>query len=582
MFKTIWQLLSYLKNYKKIFITGVLLLLAASGLELVAPIIAKASIDQVMAPAFQTGIVNLKILSLLLGAYFLLNLFGALFRYVSILSLRKMSNKIVKEMRDELFIHLHQLPISYFDQIPAGKIVSRITNDTEVLRSSFYVSVVSTLLANCIQIIGVFIAIFLLNVKLGLFLFLIFPILYLWQTYYTKYASRYNIILRETIAEISGQINEFLQGMTIIQAFQQEQRLLKEFKKTVKKWFTTGRKALLLDSVLAWGLGDFLRNFTVFLVVFFLSRNFLNGKMLLSAGLLYAFIEYINRLFDPITGLIQTVANVQQSLAAGERIMAFKNEKIEDQTGNTFEMTSGAVSFENVDFGYLKDQQVLHDITFKARPGETVALVGPTGSGKSSILNLLFRFYDPDGGKIVIDGQVIEECNRHSLREKMAIVMQDPYLFTGTIASNIGMNDPSISEEMILHALEQVGGDYLLDRYKDGLQHPVVEKGNEFSSGERQLISFARALVFNPKILILDEATSHVDTETETIIQKALEVLKKGRTTFIIAHRLSTIKDAQQILVLKQGKIVERGNHQSLLAEKGIYQEMYHMQAQQL
>lgn len=582
MFKTIFHLLSYLKQHKKTFTFGVLLLLGASGLELLSPLIAKRSIDDVMTPAFDTGKINFKLLFLLLGGYLLINLLGAIFRYISILSLRKMSNKIVKNMRDELFAHLHQLPISYFDALPAGKIVSRITNDTEVLRSSFYVSVISTLLANCIQIVGVFIAIFLLNVKLGLSLLFIFPLLFVWQKFYTKYASRYNLILRETIAQISGELNEFLQGMPIIQGFQRENQLLKEFKTTVKKWYETGRKALLLDSAVAWGLGNFLRNATIFFVLYLLAQSFLSGKMLLSAGLLYAFIDYINRLFDPIEGLIQTVTNVQQSLAAGKRIMDFSKEKPEKQGGLPFNMKEGEVSFEHVNFSYVKGQQVLYDISFKALPGETVALVGQTGSGKSSILNLLFRFYDPDEGQIVIDGQVIEACNRQSLREKMAIVMQDPYLFTGTIGSNIGMNDPKISEAMILKALEQVGGDYLLTRYPDGLNHPVVEKGNEFSSGERQLISFARALVFDPKILILDEATSHVDTQTEVIIQQAMEVLKQGRTTFVIAHRLSTIKNAQQILVLNQGRIVERGHHASLISAQGIYHEMYQMQAQQL
>lgn len=582
MFKTILRLFSYLKYHKKTFIAGTALLIAAAGLELCSPLLAKRSIDDVMTPAFKDGNLNLSLLLLLLSGYLLINLLGSLFRYISILHLRKMANAIVKRMRDDLFAHMHQLPISYFDRIPAGKIVARITNDTEVLRSNFYVNVLSNMLSNSISIIGVFIAITLLNHWLGLAVLILLPILFIWQKFYTKYATRYNLDIREYTSQISGQLNEFVQGMPVIQAFQREEQLLTEFKATVGKWHAAGKKYLRLDSAVAWGFANFLRNATILGVIYTLSALFLNGKMALTAGLLYVFIDYINRLFDPIDGMIQIFANIQQSLAAGMRIFDFADEPIEDQSGAELAIGAGAVRFQQVSFGYLADTPVLHDITFTAAAGETVALVGHTGSGKSSILNLLFRFYDPQAGKILIDEQVIKDCNRQSLRRHMAIVLQDPYLFTGTIASNISMGDPTITDEMVMAALDKVGASYLLERYQQGIHHPVVEKGNEFSSGERQLISFARALVFDPKILILDEATSHVDTETEAIIQKAMEVLQKGRTTFMIAHRLSTIKEANQILVLDKGRIVERGTHQTLLQHAGIYQQMYQMQAEQL
>lgn len=582
MLPTIKRLFGYLKNHKKTFLLGTALLVSAAVLELSTPLLAKRTLDDVMTPAFQTGQLNFSFLLMLLAAYLGINLIASLFRYISILNLRKMANRIVKEMRDDLFWHMHQLPISYFDQIPAGKIVARITNDTEVLRSNFYVNVLSNMLSNLISIIGVFVAITLLNPYLGGALLILIPILFLWQKFYTKYANRYNLDIREYTSQISGQLNEFVQGMPVIQAFQKENQLLSEFKATVHKWHTAGKKYVFLDSAVAWGLANVLRNGTILAVIVALSALFLDGKMVLSAGLLYVFIDYINRLFDPIDGMIQIFANIQQSLAAGQRIFEFADEPIEDQTGSELVITDGAVAFEQVSFGYLPEQEVLHEITFAADAGETVALVGHTGSGKSSILNLLFRFYDPQAGQITIDGQVIKDCNRQSLRQHMAIVLQDPYLFTGTIASNIAMGQTEISDEKVIAALKKVGADYLLKRYPEGIHHPVVEKGNEFSSGERQLISFARALVFNPKILILDEATSHVDTETEAIIQKAMEVLQEGRTTFMIAHRLSTIKEAQQILVLDNGEIKERGTHDSLLQQGGIYQQMYQMQAEQL
>lgn len=582
MFSTIKRLLSYVGYYKKQFSIGAVLLLLDAALELTSPLIAKRLIDGVMTPSVETGNLNILFLIQLLAGYLLINLIGSLFRYISLLQLRKMSNRIVKKMRDQLFDHMHQLPVSYFDQIPAGKVVARITNDTEVLRSNFYVIVISNLMSNIIQIIGAFLALFFLNHTLGLAMLILIPILGIWQHVYTKYASRYNIAMREYISQISGQLNEFVQGMAVIQAFQREGQLQKEFNETVEKWFQTGRKYLLLDSSIAWGLGNLLRNSTILILITTLSAFFLDGRLAISAGLLYAFIDYINRLYDPIEGLVQTITNVQQSLAAGKRVFEFADQPIEKQQEAVIAIKEGNVSFNQVTFGYDPEQAVLHEIDFQVSAGETVALVGHTGSGKSSILNLLFRFYDPQAGTITIDDQVIEAFDRHSVRRSMAIVMQDPYLFTGTIASNIGMNDPSITEEMILSALEKVGAGYLLTRYPKGIHHPVVEKGNEFSSGERQLISFARALVFDPKILILDEATSHVDTETESIIQKAMTVLQKGRTTFMIAHRLSTIKQAEQILVLDQGRIVERGNHASLIQAGGIYQQMYQMQSEQL
>jgi ATP-binding cassette subfamily B protein/ATP-binding cassette subfamily B tetracycline resistance protein len=582
VFSTIKRLLTYLSYYKKQFTVGAILLLLAAALELTSPLIAKQLIDRVMTPAVDSRNLNTMLLIQLLAGYLLVNLIGSLFRYISLLQLRKMSNSIVKKMRDQLFDHMHKLPVSYFDQIPAGKVVARITNDTEVLRSNFYVIVISNLLSNIIQIIGAFIALFLLNRTLGAAMLILIPILGIWQHFYTKYASRYNLAMREYISQISGQLNEFVQGMAIIQAFQRENQLQKEFNETVEKWFKTGRKYLLLDSSIAWGLGNLLRNLTILILITTLAAFFLDGRLAISAGLLYAFIDYINRLYDPIEGLVQTITNVQQSLAAGQRVFEFAEQPVEKQQSEQLTVTNGDVSFQQVTFGYDPEQAILHDINFDVAAGETIALVGHTGSGKSSILNLLFRFYDPQHGKIVVDGQVIADYDRHSLRDSMAIVMQDPYLFTGTIASNIGMNDPTITEAMIIDALKQVGADYLLSRYEKGIHHPVVEKGNEFSSGERQLISFARALVFDPKILILDEATSHVDTETESIIQKAMTVLQKGRTTFMIAHRLSTIKQADQILVLDQGKIVERGTHASLVQGQGIYQQMYQMQAEQL
>ena len=298
-----------------------------------------------------------------------------------------------------------------------------------------------------------------------------------------------------------------------------------------------------------------------------------------SAGTLYAFVDYIIRLFNPITNLVNQFSQLERSLVAGTRVFELLDQPGEEVSKERVQRYKGNVVFDHVSFAYKNDDYVLKNIHFEAKEGETIALVGHTGSGKSSIMNLLFRFYDPQKGRIIIDGQDITKLPRQAIREHMGIVLQDPYLFTGTIASNVSLNDARISREMVENALEAVGGDRVLSKFEKGIDEPVIEKGSTLSSGQRQLISFARALAFDPAILILDEATSNIDSETEEIIQHAMDVLKKGRTTFIIAHRLSTIKNADKILVLDRGEIVEQGNHDELVALGGKYELMYRLQS---
>jgi len=312
-------------------------------------------------------------------------------------------------------------------------------------------------------------------------------------------------------------------------------------------------------------------------VLWYFGFGSLDGSTFVSLGVLYAFVDVLGRMFQPITGMVNQLANLDSSMVSAGRVFTLMDEPGEPVTDGTMPRYKGNVVFKDVSFAYKKDF-VLRDISFEARPGETVALVGHTGSGKSSIINLLFRFYDPQRGSITIDGQEVTDLPKQWLRSHMGIVLQDPYLFTGTIASNVSLGDERITRERVERALREVGADKLLSHLPQGFDEPVVEKGSTLSAGQRQLISFARALSFDPAILILDEATSNIDTETESIIQQALEVLKKGRTTFIIAHRLSTIRSADQILVLHRGEIVERGSHDELMAQGGRYFRMYQLQ----
>ncbi|SEI53506.1 ATP-binding cassette, subfamily B, tetracycline resistant protein [Alkalibacterium gilvum] len=575
---TIKRLLSYMKYYKKYFAIGIGLVIISTLADLGAPIIAQRVIDNVITPAAREGTPITNALIELMAIYFGLLITTVVMRYVSSIYRMRAANGIIKILRDELYTHVQKLPISYFDNLPAGKIVARITNDTESLRQQFYVATIGQILINVFYIIGAYLAIAFFHQGLALALLVLIPIMYLWNKYYTKYASKYNKKEREYNSDINSKFNESIQGMQIIQAFGQEEKMKDEFEEINDKWYKVMRKYVILDSAFQWTFADFLQRFSLLLLMVYFSTQYINGVLGISVGMLYLFGEYVSRLYEPIKGTIQQIAFVQQAIAAGDRVFELMDMETEDNPEEALTVSKGRVSFEHVNFGYTKDKHVLKNIDFTAEPGQTVALVGHTGSGKSSIMNLLFRFYDPQSGKIKIDGQETNQFSRQSVRQGMGIVLQDPFLFTGTIYTNITMDNPLISKETARQALIDVGGLELIEKFDKGLDEPVVEKGSTLSSGQRQLISFARALAFNPKILILDEATSSIDTETEEIIQHAMNVLKKGRTTFIIAHRLSTIQHADQILVLEQGEIIERGKHNELLNEKGVYKEMYEMQ----
>ncbi len=580
--KTIKRLLSYMTYGKIYFIIGLLLLLIAVSTDLSAPLIAQRLIDEVITPAAEMGNLEQSLLMQLLLTYGGLMIGTAVLRFISSLVLTKAANGIIKVIRDQAYEQLQKLPIRYFDDLPAGKVVARITNDTEVLRQQFYVTTISNVLLNAVYLIGTYIAIARLHRGLGLTLLVLIPLMSVWYKFYSKHASALSRSERELNSEMNAKINESVQGMTIIQSFQQEDKIRHEFQAINSQWFETQRKYVLLDSIAQFPLGALLRHIALLCLTYYFATQYLGGVLGISVGTLFVLVDYITRIFMPIQNIIMQMSFVQQAIASGERVFELMDTPAEPSQEDSISVDTGEVLFDHVYFGYTDDKKVLKSINFTAKPGQTVALVGHTGSGKSSIMNLLFGFYDPEEGQIQIDGQNIQSYSRQSVRDEMGIVLQDPFLFSGTLLSNITLDDPSISREKALAALIEVGGESLLKQMKKGLDEKVVEKGSTLSSGQRQLISFARALAFDPKILILDEATSSIDTETEQIIQNAMEVLKAGRTTFIIAHRLSTIQHADQILVLENGEIVEHGNHTSLLKTEGIYAEMYHMQKEGL
>jgi len=572
--KRLWQ---YALHYKKLLILGISLLTVAVAADLAGPLIAKKIIDDHIAGSDGNAIA-FEPIAILLGAFFVLTIVAAIFRYGEYLLLQKAANRVIQKMRNDVYKHIQTLPIRYFDNLPAGKVVARITNDTEAIRE-LYVTVLSQFVSSGMYITGIYVALFFLDWKMASIALFVLPILYIWMFLYRKYASKYNHIVRAKVSDMNAMINESIQGMTIIQAFRREDQMQEEFEVMNREHYKYQNKLLYLDAGTSHNLVGVIRSITFVLFIWYFGGASLTANAAISVGVLYAFVDYITRLFNPVSGIVNQLAKLEQALVAAERVFRLLDRSGEDVSDEKIARYQGNVRFENVWFAYKDEEYVLKNISFEAKKGETVALVGHTGSGKSSIMNLLFRFYDVSKGAITIDGLNIQELSRQTVRDHMGIVLQDPYLFSGTVESNVSLGDPRISRKKVQASLDAVGGERVLKHLPKGIDEPVIEKGSTLSSGQRQLISFARALAFDPAILILDEATSNIDTETEEIIQHAMDVLKKGRTTFIIAHRLSTIKNADRILVLDRGEIMEQGTHDELVLLGGRYEQMYRLQS---
>ncbi|MCA0969743.1 ABC transporter ATP-binding protein/permease [Halobacillus litoralis] len=513
----------------------------------------------------------------LLALYVGLLFIAAVFQFAHTFMLQKTSNRIIKKMRNDLFAHIQRLPVQYFVNQPAGKVVARITNDTEAIRE-LYVKVLATFVTSIFYMFGIYVALFLLDAKLALLCTLVVPIIYVWMRMYKYLGGKYNRVVRSTISDLNGNINEAIQGMSIIQAFRQEKQTSSQFEQLNERHFTFQRKLIRLSALTSWNLVNVLRNIAFVAFLWYFGSSSFGVEGVVTVGVLYAFVDYLNRLFQPVTDLVNQLPQLEEARVSAGRVFQLLDEKGEPVRNEEVKRYKGHICFKDVSFAYEKEDYVLKHISLEVKPGETAAFVGHTGSGKSSIMNLLFRFYDPQKGEITIDGYSTKEWSRQQVRSHMGIVLQDPFIFTGTILSNVTMNDERISREMAIDALKAVGADRFIEKLPKSYDSPLKEKGDSLSMGERQLISFARALAFNPAILILDEATANIDTETEQLIQEALEVLKKGRTTLVIAHRLSTIQSADQIFVLDHGTIEENGTHDELLALKGHYFQMYRMQ----
>ena len=490
------------------------------------------------------------------------------------------SEKSLEGLRAELYQKLHTLGMRYFDQTPAGSIVSRVTNDTMTL--SNFLTVLSSVVMSFFSIISAMVAMFSTNVMAGLIVLAFLPLLLviIWQ--YSKRSSKLYRSYRERLSRINTNLNESIEGVSLIQQFKQEKRMTNHFEDENTALMKTRFNMINLNSLLLSPLTSLLYSLALALTLMYF--GFPLRETFVPAGVVYAFSQYISQFFNPIANMMDQMTFFQDGIVAGKRIFRILDNTDYEPKQNAekgLTITQGKIEFKHVSFSYDGKNEILHDISFTVNPGETLGIVGHTGSGKSSIINVMMRFYEFYQGEVLIDGVDIKKYPKAELRKKLGLVLQEPFMFYGDINSNIRLYNKDITDEQIKEAAETVQADGFIENLPGKYHAKVGEGGSEFSQGQRQLISFARTLVTDPKILVLDEATANVDTETETLIQQGLKRLRKGRTTLAIAHRLSTIVDADQIIVLNDGKIVERGNHEELLSQKGYYYNLYTLQNSQ-
>lgn len=567
------RLLTYLKPHKKgVALALFLLMLTVIG-DVVGPYIIKLFIDDHLAIAN----FELEPILFLAVSYFVIQILNVGISYFQLVKFQEIALEIIQQMRIDVFGKIHQLGMRYFDDTPAGSIVSRATNDTEAIKDLF-VSVLSSFVQAAFLIVGVYIAMFLLNPMLALFTLLLLPLIFLVVYLYGKYSSVVYLTMREKLSQLNAKLAESLSGMGIIQAFRQEQRFSYEFDEINNEHYTAMMNNTKLNSILLRPVIDVIYFAAIILILTYFGMTSFDTAI--EVGVVYVFITYISRFFEPINHVMERLALYQQAIVAASRVFTLldDNELEPKQLESDNKINDGLIEFKNLTFSYDGKTNVLKNVSFTVNPGETVALVGHTGSGKSSIINLLMRFYEYEQGEILIDGQSIKSYSKNEIRKKLGLVLQDPFLFYGTIESNIRLYDDTLTDEDVKASAKFVQADHFIEQLPNQYKQRVTERGSTFSSGQRQLIAFARTIATNPKILVLDEATASIDTETEVAIQSSLEKMRKGRTTIAIAHRLSTIQDAEQILVLHQGEIIERGNHQELLAQKGLYHKMYLLQ----
>ncbi|MGV8145593.1 MAG: ABC transporter ATP-binding protein [Alkaliphilus sp.] len=534
-------------------------------------IIGNSSADILYSNNSISGLTSLSIIFL----FFIIARF--VLSYVQVYLLNYISNKIIYNIRQELFSHLQNMSLSFFDKTPIGRLVTRVTNDTETLHE-MYSGVLVNLFNDIFLLIGIILVMIHLDVKLALLSFIVIPIIVVSTLIFRIKARKVYRTIRLKIAKINSALNENLTGMKTIHVFKREKQQFKKYDTINKELLAADKQEIFIFSVFRPSM-EIVRSLGIAIIIWYGGGQVLQGTM--SFGILFAFIDYIKRFFKPINDMTEKVNILQSAMASSERIFALLDKRSAISSSSNplnIQKLVGSIEFKNVWFAYNEDEWVLKDISFKINPSESVAFVGATGAGKSSIINLIGRLYDIQKGEILIDGVNIKSIPLKTLRKNIGVVLQDVFMFTGTIKDNIVLNNKSISSNQITSVTDHVNATAFINNLPHKFDEPVMERGVNFSTGQRQLIAFARALILEPSILILDEATSNIDTETEALIQDAIAKIIKGRTTIAVAHRLSTIQNCDKIIVLSNGRIKEVGNHQELLRNESTYYKLYQLQ----
>ena len=570
--KTFFRLMRYMLRYKGLSILALLFILMTSIVATAIPLLAQYYIDNFITKNIAKA--GLYILIIYFGLFILRVVFTFLGEYY----FAKVAHSIVRDLRNDSFANLQKLGMSYFDKTPVGSVVSRLTNDTQAVADMFG-TIFSSFLNTILMFVVTLSAMIALSWQLTIYMILFIPVMVGSVYLYQKLSSRLVEISRAKISEMNTKLSESIEGMKIIQAFNQEQRLIDEFGEVNNEHLRYYTKSLKVDSLLLRPAMALFKVLAYGVIVMYFGLSFESAGF--TAGIIYAFIQYTNQLFNPLIELMQNFSILQTSIISAGRVFTLiDNEEYEpEQKESDYKILRGDIEFKNVSFSYDGKRDVLKNISFSVKNGESIAFVGATGSGKSSIMNLFLRFYDYDRGEILIDGVNIKDYSSKELRNSVGLVLQDPFLYHGTVESNIKMYNESLTREDVIEAAKFVDAHNFIDKLEDKYDSLVTERGSTFSSGERQLLTFARTIASKPKILILDEATANIDSETEELIQHSLEKMRKGRTTIAIAHRLSTIQDSSCIYVLDKGEIIESGTHDELIALKGNYYKMYQLQA---
>lgn len=565
------RLIAYMKPYAHWVIFALLLVLGLTAFDLYRPMLVGDAIDTFGASGDYDVIIATAI------KYAVVLALSFAFNIAQTWILQKTGQNIILQMRKDLYRHIQSLGSRYFDITPVGKLVTRVTNDVEAL-NEMYSGILVQLFRNIVKIVGLAGVMLVLDVRLAAISFVLMPLVIGLTVLCQKIARNIYRLYRTRLTDINTFLSEHLSGMKIIQIFGRQERKFEEFHDKNTKLYKAFYREMLMYAVFR-PLIYILSILSLMIVLWFGSRNVFDE--IISVGTLYIFSNYIRSFFDPIQELAEQFSTLQSSIASAEKIFTVMDEDEfipEVENPKQPDKITGKIEFDHVWFAYDGENYVLKDVSFVINPGEKVVFVGATGAGKSSILNLIGRYYDIQKGHIYIDGIDIRQLSKKQLRSAIGQMQQDVFIFEGDVAYNIRLNDDNITDAQVKAAAEYVNASHFIEKLPQGYHEPVTERGATFSAGERQLLSFARTLAHNPSILVMDEATANIDTETEILIQEALEKLMDGRTTIMVAHRLSTIQHADCIMVMHKGRICERGTHRELLEQDGIYRKLYELQ----